>query len=123
MRRGSSSSRPHRACLICRRRHLRTLTTDQFDYHPGETITISGSGWESGEVISMVLSVDPPTHADVDLSSAADEDGKFTNTDYIVQRSDDGRGLHADGYRAVFRYVRTAGFTDSDLGLAQLDPM
>jgi hypothetical protein len=44
---------------------LPTLTTDQFDYHPGDTITISGSGWESGEGISMVLSVDPSTHADV----------------------------------------------------------
>jgi hypothetical protein len=62
---------------------LPTLTTDQFDYHPGDTITISGSGWESGEGISMVLSVDPSTHADVLLTAVADEDGNFTNTDYV----------------------------------------
>ena len=97
-----------------------TLTTDQFDYHPGDTITISGSGWESGEGISMVLSVDPSTHPDVNLTSVADEDGNFTNADYVVQRTDLGVVFTLTATGESSGTVRTAGFTDSGEGLAQV---
>jgi hypothetical protein len=70
--RGSSSSVPNalRASELASAASP-ILTTDQFDHHPGDTIAISGTGWQSGETISMVLSVDPQTHADVQLTSCA----------------------------------------------------
>jgi len=97
-----------------------TLTTDQFDYHPGQTITISGTGWQSGEHIAMVLSVDPPTHGDVALTSVADAAGNFTNTDYIVQWSDLNVVFTLTATGQSSGTVRTAGFTDSNLGLGQV---
>src|SRR5438094_63821 len=61
-----------------------TVTTDQPDYHPGQTVTITGSGWEPGETVDMVLQEDPPLDPDLALTSVADSNGDFTNTDFTV---------------------------------------
>lgn len=89
-----------------------TVTTDKPDYRPGDVITISGSGWQTSEIVGMVLSVDPPTHAAVQLKSVADEDGNFTNK-YTVQGSDAGVvfSLTATG-RSSGVTAQTAAFTD-----------
>jgi hypothetical protein len=65
-----------------------TVTTDKTDYQPGDTVTITGTGWAPGEKINMLLHADPTTHEDINLSSVADENGNFANTDYVVQDSD-----------------------------------
>src|SRR5437762_2763652 len=61
-----------------------TVATDQPDYHPGQTVTITGSGWEPGETVDMVLQEDPPLDPDLALTSVADSNGDFTNTDFTV---------------------------------------
>src|SRR5213595_1494405 len=46
-----------------------TVKTDRADYAPGQVVTITGSGWQVGEVVSLVLHEDPPIdthHADGD---------------------------------------------------------
>src|SRR6266446_10399371 len=55
--------------------HAATVTTDQPDYHPGQTVTITGSGWEPGETVDMVLREDPPLDPDLGLTSVADANG------------------------------------------------
>lgn len=65
-----------------------TLSSDKPDYHPGEIVTLTGAGWKPGETVRMEMSVVPRTHGDVTLTSVADADGNFTNSDYVVQGSD-----------------------------------
>src|SRR5437773_576780 len=67
-----------------------TVATDQPDYHPGQTVTITGSGWEPGETVDMVLHEDPPLDPDLELTSVADANGDFTNTDFTVDVFDIG---------------------------------
>src|SRR5919197_2971320 len=46
-----------------------TVATDRSDYLPGQTVVISGSGWEPGETVVMVLQEDPPLDPDLELTS------------------------------------------------------
>jgi hypothetical protein len=65
-----------------------TLTSDKPDYHPGEIVTLSGSGWKPGEIVTIVMTVKPLTHDTVTLSAVADADGSFISNSYIIQKSD-----------------------------------
>src|SRR5437899_8707675 len=67
-----------------------TVATDQPDYHPGQTVTITGSCWEPGETVVMVLHEDPTLDPDLELTSVADANGDFTNTDFTVDVFDIG---------------------------------
>src|SRR5438874_3756592 len=67
-----------------------TVATDQPDYHPGQTVTITGGGWEPGETVDMVLHEDPPLDPDLELTSVADANGDFANTDFTVDVFDIG---------------------------------
>ena len=89
-----------------------TLSTDKADYHRGDVITISGGGWQSWERVSIVVSVNPSTHADVHLMALADEDGNFTNTDYVVQSSDSGAILTVTATGSSGLTAQTAAFGD-----------
>ena len=65
-----------------------TITSDKPDYHPGQIVTLTGTGWKPGELVTIVMVVDPVTHASVTLTAVADDAGNFTNHSYVVQRSD-----------------------------------
>jgi hypothetical protein len=68
-----------------------TVTTDRFDYPPGQTVTITGTGWQPGETVLMVLHEEPETHPDTTILSVADTSGNFTNTDFAPAAGDVGR--------------------------------
>ena len=42
--------------------------TDQEDYAPGETVIVTGTGWEPGETVSMQFHEDPVVHGDRTLT-------------------------------------------------------
>ena len=65
-----------------------TLTSDKPDYHPGETVTLYGTGFQPGEAVTMVLVDTPANHDPVYLTAVADDAGNFTNSSYVVQESD-----------------------------------
>jgi hypothetical protein len=65
-----------------------TITSDQPDYHPGEVVTLKGTGWAPNEVVTIVMSVVPATHEPVTLFSKSDARGNFENSEYAVQSSD-----------------------------------
>src|SRR5437667_6191312 len=67
-----------------------TVATDQPDYHVGQTVGITGSGWRPGETVVLFLHEDPPLDPDLQLTSVADANGDFTNTDFIVDVFDIG---------------------------------
>jgi hypothetical protein len=64
-----------------------TVTTDKTDYQPGDTVIISGTGWEPGETVQLTLHRDNGTE-DTVLSAVAGQDGNISNSEYEVQESD-----------------------------------
>ena len=37
---------------------IATVSTDKEDYAPGETVIVTGAGWEPGETVSMLFHED-----------------------------------------------------------------
>lgn len=64
------------------------VATDKDDYPPGETVTITGAGWQPGETVSLTLHEDPLQHADRVLTAVADENGGFVNTEFAPEEHD-----------------------------------
>src|SRR5438034_1735749 len=67
-----------------------TVATDKADYAPGENVVITGSGWEPGETVVLILHEDPELDPDLRLTAFADANGDFTNTDFSVDVFDIG---------------------------------
>src|SRR5438093_6653620 len=61
-----------------------TVATDKPDYAPGQTVVITGSGWEPGETVNLVLYEDPAVELPLQLTAVADANGDFMNADFIV---------------------------------------
>ena len=96
-----------------------TVTTDQTDYHPGDTVVISGSFWQAGETVRLTLHRDNDT-ADTVLETIVDANGDFIQADYVCQDTDLGVTfiLTAEGLSSA--YVAQTTFTDSPPGI--IDP-
>src|SRR6266516_2632709 len=67
-----------------------TVATDKADYHSGENVVITGSGWEPGETVVLILREEPQLDPDLQLTAYADANGDFTNTDFSVDIFDIG---------------------------------
>ncbi|HEY1267615.1 MAG TPA: kelch repeat-containing protein [Candidatus Binatia bacterium] len=90
-----------------------TITTDKLDYAPGETVTITGTSWKPQESVSIVLHEVPETHADTIVSSTADQDGRFTNTDFAPDKSDIGRAFTVTAVGESSKFSAQTAFTDT----------
>lgn len=64
-----------------------SITTDKLDYAPGETVNISGRGWQPGEIVRLRIHEDPHTPQERGFDIAANSDGSFAGT-YLVQDYD-----------------------------------
>ena len=64
------------------------MTTDSDDYAPGETVTVSGSGWQPGETVTFTLHEDPDIDEHAAFTAVADRRGHFTNTDFAPDEHD-----------------------------------
>lgn len=65
-----------------------TVATEYPDYAPGETVVITGSGWEPGETVVLVLHEDPPVCADRQFTADASESGDIHNAEFVVDEHD-----------------------------------
>ena len=54
-----------------------TIKTDKDDYYPGEAAVITGSGWQPGEEVRLLIQEDPATHPDYELTVTADSLGNI----------------------------------------------
>src|SRR5437899_91100 len=61
-----------------------TVTTQYPDYAPGDTVVITGSGWEPGETVVLQLHEDPILCPDRTFIAVADENGDILNDQFIV---------------------------------------
>ena len=86
-----------------------TVTTDKDDYAPGETVIMTGTGWQPGETVQLLLQENPFTHPDRYLSAVADASGNFTNTEFSPEQHDIGITftLTATGQSSGFRAQTT----------------
>lgn len=67
-----------------------TIETDKVDYAPGETVVVSGAGWEPGEEIYLTFSEEPSTHEDLEVVVTADANGAFTYDEFTPDLHDVG---------------------------------
>jgi hypothetical protein len=67
-----------------------TIKTDKDDYAPGTTVTITGSGWQPGEWVALMLKEWPEfdEHQLVDVQ--ADENGNIVSTEFVPDQHDIG---------------------------------
>jgi len=91
------------------------LTTDKLDYAPFETVTISGTGWQPGEDVTLQVSEDSDSHYDWDLTATADQNGNIINQEFYPREDD---VYHHIGMRFYLTAIGVASqaqttFTDS----------
>jgi hypothetical protein len=90
-----------------------TVTSDKTDYHPGETIFITGSGFQPGETVQLQLTRDPKTSPDTVLTpSVADTSGNFVNSSYVVLQTDLGVTFTLTATGQTSNLVAQTNFTD-----------
>jgi hypothetical protein len=115
-----------------------TVKTDATDYAPGTTVTITGSGWQPGETVSLTLVESPLHDTHGPFTAVADSSGNIVNTDFGPDLGDVGirfyltavgqsSGLRAqttftDAVRlqiSAFAITAPAGATDSTMNVSQ----
>ena len=90
-----------------------TVKTDQADYAPGELVTITGSGWQPGETVTLTLVESPLLDTHPVMTAVADGQGHITNSSFSPDEHDfDVRFyLTAVGGQSGFQALNT--FTDN----------
>jgi hypothetical protein len=61
-----------------------TIKTDKNDYSPGMTVVMTGSGWQPGEAVSLLLHEVATGHADRTFSAIANDAGDIVNSEFVV---------------------------------------
>jgi hypothetical protein len=89
------------------------ISTDKLDYSPGQTVTISGTGWAAGEAVTITLHEDPLLEQDSSWVAVADGFGHFSSSAFAPDVNDIGTRfvLTADGGTSGMRAQAT--FTDA----------
>src|SRR5262249_12997340 len=59
-----------------------TVKTDLADYAPGSIVTITGTGWQTGETVTLTLVESPYYDTHPVMTAVADGQGNITNTDF-----------------------------------------
>jgi hypothetical protein len=65
-----------------------TVMTDRADYAPGEIVTITGSGWQPGETVTLQLVESPLIDTHPDLTAVADANGNIFNNQFSPDSHD-----------------------------------
>ena len=97
-----------------------SISTDKDDYQPGDTVHFTGSGWQPGDVLDIVLTDDPLTHDPHTWSVNVEADGMFHDSTYVVDEGDlNVKFTLVATSRATGRSL-TVQFTDAELVTAEL---
>ena len=64
------------------------VLTDSDDYGPGDTVTVTGTGWQPGETVTLSFHEDPLAHEDRILIAVANDSGSFVNKDFVPEDHD-----------------------------------
>ena len=86
-----------------------TISSDQDDYAPGSTVTLTGAGWGAGEAVHVFVNDDVGKTWSYDADVTADADGGFTLQFQLPQAFVATYAVRATGDSGA---VATASFTD-----------
>jgi hypothetical protein len=92
-----------------------TITTDKVDYMPGDTVTVSGTGWRTNESVDLVLTeleLLDTAWVDVTKTIECDAFGNFLDQVYIVVNADLGAFFHITATGLTSEHVATITFND-----------
>jgi YDG domain/Bacterial Ig-like domain (group 3) len=67
-----------------------SITTDKDDYAPGDTVHFTGTGWQAGDTLDIVLVDDALTQETHTWSVTIAGDGTFQDSTYVVDTGDIG---------------------------------
>src|SRR5262249_27555460 len=59
-----------------------TVKTDAADYAPGSVVTITGTGWQPGETVTLTLVESPDYDTHPPMTAVADGQGNITNSEF-----------------------------------------
>jgi hypothetical protein len=90
-----------------------TVKTDQSDYTPGQTVTITGSGWQPGETVTLSLVEVPLIDTHGPFTTVADANGNILDTQFAVNAADRGVRFYLNATGSVSQAQTT--FTDANL--------
>jgi hypothetical protein len=92
---------------------IATVITDREDYPPGDTVVVTGSGWEPGETVRMLLHEDPAVHNDRTLTAVADSAGNIFNNSFVLAEDDLGVRFVLTAVGLTSGRTAQATFTDA----------
>jgi hypothetical protein len=90
-----------------------TISTDKLDYTPGQTALVTGTAWQPGETIDIVMHEDPHTHTERRLSFVADGEGKISGS-YLVEQHDSNVHFVVGAKGLTSGRTAQTAFTDTD---------
>ena len=90
-----------------------TVSTEHADYAPGERVTITGSGWQPGETVTLLIREEPETHPDITAAAVADAQGRLVNTDFTPGPTDAGRSFTITAVGRLSGRVAQTVFSDA----------
>ena len=99
-----------------------TVKTDRADYAPGQVVTITGSGWQVGEVVSLVLHEDPPIDTHPTLTATADASGHVFNNTFAPDAHDVDVRFYLTATGQASGSVAQATFTDDNFAVSSIAP-
>src|SRR5262249_25089039 len=89
------------------------VTTNRVDYHPGQPVTVTGTGWIPGEPVSLLFHEQPEGHPDVVVLASADASGSFTNSNFAPAPSDAKRTFTLTATGQLSGFIAQTGLNDS----------
>ena len=89
------------------------ISTDKMDYAPGETATITGRGFQAGEVVRVKIHEDPHTPQERGFDVTAEGDGSFSGN-YLVMDYDLNMKFIVGARGLTSGLTAQTTFTDSD---------
>jgi hypothetical protein len=95
-----------------------TITTDQSDYPPGSTVTITGAGWQPGETVQIVIHEVPTVEPDVTLTAVADASGNISNNQFQTDNNDLGVNFYLTATGLQSGSQAQATFADGNVVLS-----
>jgi hypothetical protein len=91
-----------------------TISTDKADYAPGDPVTITGTGFQPLEPVTLLLHEDEPSMCpDRTYTSYANGDGNFTNAEFAPEEHDVGVHFTLTATGQWSGLTATTTFTDA----------
>jgi hypothetical protein len=99
-----------------------SITTDKDDYQPGDRVVLTGAGWSPGDILDIVLTDEPQTHAPHEWPVGIESDGTFTDSTYVVDEGDLNVTFTLVATSRATTQSLSVTFTDGNLSSVALNP-